>query len=296
MRRRAVVGLGTAALAVIGAARIRKALGRPMVETGTFANGMEYARWGDGPRRLIWIPGGPGSDVPRGAMGTIFGSTVKPLVDAGYSVWLITRKRNMPVGHSIEDMAADYAALIAEQFGGRVDVVVGVSYGGAVLLYLAANHPTCAEHFVAALAAGTITEWGRDVDYRWAQARARGDGAEAGRVMAEYVFPDPSQSAVRSVMGQVMRGVFSGETTPPGDLMVEAEAEMAFDARDALPRISVPVLLISAEEDMFFTPQIVDETVALIPESTVVRYPGKGHLRAASSGRLFRDVLEYANR
>ena len=109
-------------------------------------------------------------------------------------MWFVTRKRNMPVGHSVEDMAADYAGLIADQFGGRVDTVLGASYGGIIVLYLAANHPASAEHFVAAGAAGTINDWGRDVDYRWAQARARGDKAEAGRVMAEYFYPEPSQA------------------------------------------------------------------------------------------------------
>ncbi|MCU0298599.1 MAG: alpha/beta hydrolase [Candidatus Nanopelagicales bacterium] len=202
----------------------------------------------------------------------------------------------MPTGHSVEDMAADYAGLIAEQFAGRVDTVLGVSYGGMILMYLAANHPECAEHFVAALAGGTLTDWGRDVDYRWAQARARGDSAEAGRVMAEYFLPASSQAGQRRLLGQVLRLAFSGEQTPPGDLIVEAEAEMAYDARDALPRISVPVLIIAAEEDMFFTKQIVDETEALIPGCTVVRYPGLGHMRAASSGRLVQDVLEYTTR
>ena len=160
-KRTAVVGLGTAALAALAVAKVRGALqGVPAAETGTFANGMEYARWGDGSKTLVWIPGGPGSEVPRGPMAGMFGSKFRPFVEAGYTVWFVTRKRNMPVGHSVEHMAADYAALITDQFGGRVDTVLGASYGGIIVLYLAANHPESAEHLVAAGAAGTVDDLG----------------------------------------------------------------------------------------------------------------------------------------
>ena len=37
-----------------------------------------------------------------------------PFVEAGYAIWYVTRRRNMPTGHSIEDMADDYAHVISE--------------------------------------------------------------------------------------------------------------------------------------------------------------------------------------
>ena len=293
-KRAAVVGLGTAALAALAAAKVRGALqGVPQVETGTFTNGMEYARWGDGSKTLVWIPTFADQAVPRGPMAGMTGARFRPFVEAGYSVWFVTRKRNMPAGHSVEDMAADYASLISDQFGGRVDTVLGVSYGGLIVLYLAANHPESAEHFVAAGAAGTYNTWSHDVDYRLAQAMARGDKAEAGRVMAEYFYPQPSQARARAVLGAALAALSSGEQVSAGDLMVEAEAEVAYDSRDALPRISVPVLLVCGEEDLCLTKEIVDETVALIPDCTLIRYPGKGHLRSIMGGQLVEDVLEY---
>ena len=114
--------------------------------------------------------------------------------------------------------------------------------------------------------------------------------------MAEYFYPEPSQARRRAVLGSALAPLFSGEQVPAGDLRVEAEAEMVFDARDALPRISVPVLLVSGEDDLFFTKEIVDETVALIPDCTLIRYPGKGHMRSIMGGQLVEDVLEYVQR
>lgn len=293
MRKRAVIGLGTTAVALLAASRLRKALGGVAAETGTFTNGMEYARWGDGSKSVLWIPGGPGSDVPRGVMGAMSGAQFRAFVEQDYTVWLVTRRRGMPSGHTVSDMADDYARLIADQFGGRVDVVVGVSYGGMIAQYLAADHPDCFGDIVIALAAHSITDWGRDVDSRWAQARAQGRDAQAAVVMAEYIFPEVGQQRQRQLAGALLRLTVGDEQVPAGDLVVEAAAENAFQAHDILPQISRPVLLISAEKDLFFTPEIVDETVALIPDCTLIRYEGIGHMKAATSGRLARDVLDY---
>lgn len=261
--------------------------------SGEFGNGMQYARWGDGPKTLLWIPGGPGSDAPSGMWGAVAGNQYKPLLDAGYSVWQVTRRRNMPDGHSVRDMAADYADLIGEEFGGRVDAVVGFSYGGIIGQFLAADHPERMGRIVLAMAAAQGTAWGSDVDRRWAMARAEGRRSEAGRVMAEFVLPRPDQHVLRRTIGPVLGLALGSERTPSGDLVVEAEAEEAFDAREVVARIRVPVLLISAADDLFFTPEMVDETAAAIPDCTSIRYEGMGHLRASASSRLVRDIADW---
>ena len=296
MRKRTVVaGLGTMALTAWTVARAKRLLAvHAADETGRFPSGMEYARWGDGPRKVLWIPGGPGGDIPRGTFGAFQGRQFRVLVEAGFSVWYVTRKRNMPVGHSVADMADDYAALIRDQLGGRVDVVVGVSYGGLIAQYIAADHPQTADRVVLALAAATITDWGRDVDRRWAVARAEGRMGDAALAMSEYLFPEPGQSRQRRLVAPLMRGTFSDEQVPSGDLLVEADAEVAFDARDVLPRIAIPVLVVSAQEDLFFPREVVQETVDLLPDCTWIEYEGMGHIRAAGSGRLAEDIAAFA--
>ena len=257
---------------------------------------MEYVVVGDGPRTLLSIPGGPGSDLPTGALARVLDAQSRPYLEAGYTVWSVTRPRNMPVGHTVADMAADHARFIREELGGTVDVVVGESYGGMIVQYLAANHPDSARFFVIGVAAATITDWGKDLDVRWARLRAEGRHAEAGAVFLEYLLPGPRLAGLRRAAGPVVGRLFADSRTPAGDLLVEAEAEAAFDARDVLPRIGVPVLLICGDEDQFFSRDAVEETAALIPDCTLVWYPGLGHLRAASSSRLPRDVLAWVAR
>jgi pimeloyl-ACP methyl ester carboxylesterase len=266
------------------------------LDTGTFGNGMQWARYGDGPRTVLWVPAGPGAYLPTGLLDVLQGRQLAPLLTAGYSVWLVTRLRNMPHGHTVADMADDYARLIDTEFGGRVDAVVGLSYGGMIVQYLAADHPRSARDFVIALSAASITAWGRDVDYRLAKSIVDGDERQSAEIMAEYVFPEADDRWQRWLAGLVIAPLTAASEIPDGDVMVEAEAEMAFDARDILARIKVPVLLITAEEDLFFTPEMVDETAAQIKDCTVVRYPGTGHLRAATSARIGADVLTFLQR
>lgn len=265
----------------------------PPRRTGVSTNGMEYEVLGDGLRTLLFIPGGPGSEIPTGLMARAMIGQVLPFVRAGYTVWHVTRRRHMPAGHTISDMADDYARFIEEELGGHVDLVVGESYGGAIAPYLAANHPTLVGHIVLALAAATITDRGKELDVRWATARAEGRHADAGEVFLEYVLPGERQARLRRRLGPLAGLLFARSSVPAQDLLVEAQAEAAFDGRGVLSRIEAPVLMLCGDQDEFFTPEAVKETSDAIPNATVRLYKGKNHLGAAMSGRIPTDVLAW---
>ena len=296
MRRCPVALLGVTAglgVAVVGWSRLRGTHPEPRV--GRFGNDVEYASWGDGPKTMLWLQGGPGSDIPRGAFGRLAASQFQPFLDQGYTVWSLTRRRNMPSGHTIADMADDVAHVIEEEFG-RVDLVVGISYGSLIAQYLAARHPDRVAGVVLALSGVRVSDWGGDVDRRWAEARAAGQLDEAGAVFLEYMLAGGRWRGLRQRVGPLLGRMFRSGETPAEDLRVEADAEVAFDSRDVLPHIRVPVLLLVAEKDRFFPTEIAAETEALIPDITVVRYPGKGHVGAAMSGQIPRDVLAWVDR
>ncbi len=257
---------------------------------------MEYLTWGPGPKTLLYIQGGLGSSaVPKGIRRRMFRRLLDPFANAGYAVWVITRRRHMPAGHTIADMADDYAQVIREEFGGRVDLVVGLSYGGLIAQYLAAFHPHSFGHMALVAAGAQISDWGKDVDSRWGAALARGDTAGAGTVAAEMLLPGRSMRWARRLIGPVLgRLMFAGLDCPPGDILAEAQAEEAFDARAVLPRIQAPVLLICGNRDRFFPGDVAGETARLIPGCTLIWYKG-GHVRAGSSRRVADDILTFVN-
>lgn len=267
------------------------------VRYGRFSNGMDHASWGTGPRTLLFIGGGPGSSVPAGRWLRASQRWFEPFTAAGYTVWHVTRRRHMPVGHTIADMADEYGHVVADALGGRADLVVGVSFGGMVAQLLAARHGQRVGRVAIVAAAAEVSAWGKGVDARLADAVRRGDAAGTGAAFAEYVLPGERGRWVRRLAGPLIgRGLLSGKRYPPSDLVVELEAELAFDARPALPGIGVPVVLLNGDRDRFYPPQVVAETVDLIPGCAVVGYPGRGHMWVASTKRVPAEVLAFVDR
>lgn len=261
---------------------------------GVFSNGMEYATWGRGVKTLLFIQGGPGSAVPSGLLGGMFRREFDAYLAAGYTVWVVTRRRNMPVLHTSADMADDYADLIAAEFGGRVDLVVAKSFGGMIGQYLAARHPGSFRHIAMVVTGAELSAWGKDLDHRMATAVAGGEPSGAGTVLAEYVFPGPRTRWLRELLGPAVgKRVLGRSGCPAADVLTEARAEVAFDARAVLPFIRPPVLLLSGGRDAFFPRAVAEETARLIPDCTLIVYERWGHVRAGLSRRVSRDVLAF---
>lgn len=263
---------------------------------GAFANGMPYLRWGTGVRSLLFLQGGPGSAPPAPGELRLMGRMFRPYVEAGYTLWIVSRRRHMGAGYTVADMADDFAEVIRDELGGRVDVVYGLSYGGLIAQYLAARHPDRAGRLVLVGAACEVSDSFKDVDYRWAAARAQPDPTAAGLAFAEYFVPGPHLRWLRRLLAPLLGRFTTAEGVPPEDLIVEARAEMSFDSRAVLPDITAPVLLLVGDRDRAFPKALVEETSRLIPDCTLVWRRGRGHVGTAMSRSTPRDVLDFLER
>jgi pimeloyl-ACP methyl ester carboxylesterase len=120
----------------------------------------------------------------------------------------------MPKGHTMADMDEDYAWLIADEFGGKVDLVVGVSYGGVIGFYLAARHPDRFGHIAIVGAAYDANEQGKTLDYDFARLLSEGRNGEAGALMIRHMAPSLRVPGVARVLGAVLVRFMFGETHP----------------------------------------------------------------------------------
>lgn len=292
----ALVVVGLIAVAVTAAGRYWLR-GIPKPITGIFPNGMAYARLGSGPRTLLFIRGGPGNVIPaRRLLMALASMYMRPFLGHGYTVWLVTRKRDMPRGYTVEEMAEDYAGLIADEFGGRVDVVMGEdAYGGMIGFCLAARHPDRLGRLVAAFAGYEMSEAGRTLELDFARLLSQGKRTEAGTVAVRYMLPGLRGPGLARFAGWALGRTMFGETHPylSSDVLVEAEAVAAFDGRKILPEIKAPVLVVGCDRDPEFARETYEETARLIPGSTLRLYEGMTAVRAWSGPQLPRDVLEY---
>lgn len=294
MRARIKVGaLGLMGLAVAGWWKLDNLL--PDVRSGVFPNGMEYVRCGSGSKTMLWMIGSPMRAAPPSRLVQRAATMMyRPFLDAGYTVWTVGRRRNMPQGHTIPDMADDYANLIEDQFGGAVDVVVGESYGGMIGQYLAAGHPDRFRRLALIIAGCELSAWSAEIDHRFIAALRAGNTAAARSVSLEYVMPH-SKESTRRLLGSALWRLMGLSGVPAGDLIIETEAGFEFDSRAALRGITIPVLLIAGDRDLFFPRTVIEETAALIPHCTLIMHENQGHMDVPNDPRTAREVLRYAS-
>jgi pimeloyl-ACP methyl ester carboxylesterase len=252
---------------------------------GTFPTGMTYARLGDGPTTLLWL-----AAATRGPMLAMMARAVRPFVAAGYTVWLVSVRPNMPTGHTLEDMADDYARLIDEEFGGHVDLVIGHSNGGMIGFCLAARHPDRFGHIVIA-EAGLWSERLDRANLDSARLLVTGHTRQGGALMIRFIAPNLRLPGVVPVLGALIGRATLAEYGD--DLLVVAEAIHAFDPQEILPNIAVPVLLVGGENDVLFAQEELERAAQLIPQGTLRHYPGTNHFGTITSPRFAADTHDF---
>jgi pimeloyl-ACP methyl ester carboxylesterase len=269
----------------------------PAFAAGTLDNGIEYATWGEGPRVLVFLPGGPGSSVPRGFAARGMARRFAPYVEAGFSVRMLTRVRGMPPGHEVADMADDVDAALTETGDARADLVVGESFGGMVALHLAVRHPDRVGMLALVASGPAVSDWCAEIDRRLAEALRRRDRTEAATVFAEYLAPGRRARLLRRTLAPVFEDVvLPDHDSAIDDALVEVEAELSCDARPLLHRITAPTLVLAGDRDRIFPFEDVLESARLVPDCEVRRFPGRGHVGMAASPLVPGEVLAFARR
>ena len=118
-------------------------------KNGTAA-GADYIRFGTGKKTLIMLPGlGDGLRTTKG--------TALPLalyyrsLTRDYTVYVFSRKAELPKGHTTRDMARDLKEAMTELRIQRASLV-GVSMGGMIAQHFAADYPDLVEKLEAVAA------------------------------------------------------------------------------------------------------------------------------------------------
>ena len=123
---------------------------------GYFRSRLPYNRFGHGPRTLVIFQGLMFENKPQS--GLTFG--MYNFLREDYTAYSVLRRPGLPSGHTLGDMAGDYAAMIRDEFGGPVDVI-GVSTGGSIVQHFAADHPHLVRRLVIHSSAHTLNAAGK---------------------------------------------------------------------------------------------------------------------------------------
>jgi pimeloyl-ACP methyl ester carboxylesterase len=270
-----------------------KQMERYKVQAGSFEDGLPFARMGDKSKILVDIEAlSFKHEPPSGFMLKRF-IKAHSLLAEDYTVFAIGRRPNLPDDYLFDKMAADYARVIRREFKGPVDVI-GVSTGGQIAQYLAADHPDTVRKLGIISAAYRISEQGAAIERKSGEFFKIGKHGKSFAAIMELVYPPGvKRNLLKFIMGLVGKGII-GNIEHPNDYLVEIRADREMNFKDRLKDIKAPTLIMSGELDICYTVEDVRVTAGGIPNAELNLYKGYGHdLDIRNLRQVQEDLLRF---
>ena len=147
---------------------------------------MYYVAFGEGKKNLVVLPGlSDGLWTVKGKAMLLAGSYKRFFKD--YTVYMFSRKNDIPEEYSIEDMADDQAMAMRNLEIDRA-IVMGVSQGGMISQYLAAKHPELVDKLILVVTAPYANETIKSVVTKWIEMTKSSTHTELMLDTAEKVY------------------------------------------------------------------------------------------------------------
>jgi pimeloyl-ACP methyl ester carboxylesterase len=261
---------------------------KSQVKTGYFKNNLPYVRINGGQNNLIIFDGLDFNHKPPSGLMLRMSIGWAKRLTTEYTVYLVNRKPDLPIGYSMQNMSNDYATMIREEFEGAVDVI-GMSTGGPIAQYFAIDHPDLVRRLVLAMTGYRLTEEGKKLQRHVGDLARQRKWRQAYASLITGVYP----RGIKKHLFRLLMWLFGAFSAPddPSDGLVEIEAEDRHDFGDKLAEIHIPTLVIGGDEDFFYP---ISETAAGITNAKLILYKGYGHDVIFNHSRQFsEDILAF---
>ncbi len=252
---------------------------------------MSYVSFGSGEKNLIILPGLSDGLATVKGKALLLAGPYRPFLKR-YTVYMFSRKDDMPEGYSIRDMAADQARA-CEILGIRRTAVLGVSQGGMIAQCLAADFPERVEKLVIAVSAPSCSDMTDACVREWIRLAEAGDHKQLMIDTAEKSYSPEKLKTYRKLYPVLSR---VGKPSDYGRFLTNARAILGFDGVKDPGRIICPALIIGGEEDRIVGAEASRELARMIPESTLYVYPGLGHAAYEEAPDFYRRVFDFLDR
>lgn len=233
---------------------------------------VDVARFGLGDKVLVMLPGlGDGLHTAKGlALPT---SLEYRGLARNRTVYMVSRPRELDAGETTREMAAAVAGTLRELGVQHADVM-GVSMGGMVAQWLAADFPEVVERLVLVVTVPACNDLVRENVTRWLGFAAVGNHQALMVDTAERMYTPENLKKMRltyPLLGLV------GKPKTYDRFNVQANACLTHDATEVLASITCPTLVIGGEEDLTVGIDGSRELAAAIPGAELKTFAGFGH-------------------
>ena len=233
---------------------------------------MDYVTFGKGKKSLVIIPGlGDGLQTVKG-MAMPFSITYRILAER-YKIYVFSRINELRQGYTTRDMAADVAEAM-ETLNLDAAYVMGISQGGMIAQWLAADFPERVQRLILAVTTAKPSQLARERIEHWQKLSQSGNFKHLMLDIAQHSYTQKSYQKWR-LLYNVM-GIF-GHIKDKQRIDIQSVSCLKHDSLDFLEKINCPTLIIGAEKDDVLG---VDDSLELhqhIKDNQLTILPECGH-------------------
>ncbi len=237
-----------------------------VLETGVYRNGQKFIRFGRGREELVILP--PLVDALYEV--TAFPAYLQVLfwgLSQKFSIRIIGRRRNMPVGYLTQDMAEEYAETLRELGPSHI---IGISLGGLIAQYLASHHPELVKKLILVVSAHRMGPEGLAAGRMWIRWARLGQWDKIYDSNLALSYQRTGGVLFMKTLKLTLLNYLKSKITSPDDFILSGEAAMLHDASSILSSIQAPTLVIGGEKDDIFPEYLVREMAGRIPNSKLL--------------------------
>lgn len=254
---------------------------------------MEYARFGNGAKTFVIIPGLSLRSTMASASSV---ETAYKIFKEDYTVYLFDRRKNMPEVYSVADMAKDTAAAMKTLGLDHADIL-GTSQGGMIAQHIAIENPELVNRLVLASSSSKAEPLQLDVIGNWAVLARDGRADDLVGDFIDNAFTPAFVQRYRRALLMMYKNLTEEELLR---FAITAEACAGIDTYENLHKIKCPTFVIGADLDHVVayeaSVKIAEKLKAAGTPCEFYTYEGFGHA-AFDEAKDYKDrILQFLKR
>lgn len=222
--------------------------GKVNIKDGSF----DYIQFGTGEKPLIMIQGLNTNGIKGAALSLAY---MYRVFAKEYTVYLFDRREEVYDGITVKDFAMDIAAAM-DALGLKNADVFGVSQGGMIAQYLAAERPELVHKLVLAVTTSRNNETLESVVQNWISLTEQGDFKALVLDMAQKMYSDEYVKRYQLFMPLL---TIVQKPKNVKRFLIIARSCLTCNAYEFLEKIQCPVFVIGGKQDKVVTGEASEE-------------------------------------
>ena len=205
---------------------------------------MDYVTFGKGREPLVIIPGlGDGLQTVKGKA-QLFSLSYR-LLAKRYKIYVFSRINELRQGYTTRDMATDVAEAM-ETLNLDTAYVIGISQGGMIAQWLAAEFPERVQKLILAVTTAKPSQLAKERIEHWQKLSQYGNFKHLMLDIAQHSYTQKSYQKWRllyNIMGRL------GRIKDEKRIVIQSQSCLTHDSLEVLKEIHCPTLVLGALED-----------------------------------------------